>query len=120
VLFFYPAAMSLGCTVESCHFRDLIGESKAVGAEPVGISADKVERQRHFAEKHSLGYPLLSDSDQAVARQFGVRGWIPMMPLQRVTFVIDTDLTVLEVISSELVMNVHADRALEVLKKRQR
>ncbi len=43
-----------------------------------------------------------------------------MMPLQQVTFVIDTDLTVLEVISSELVMNVHADRALEVLKKRQR
>jgi peroxiredoxin Q/BCP len=120
VLFFYPAAMSLGCTVESCHFRDLIGEFKAVGAQPVGISADRVERQRHFAEKHSLGYPLLSDSDQVVARQFGVRGWIPMMPLQRVTFVIDTDLTVLEVISSELVMTVHADRALEVLKKRQR
>jgi len=120
VLFFYPAAMSLGCTVESCHFRDLIGEFKAVGAQPVGISADRVERQRNFAEKHSLGYPLLSDSDQVVARQFGVRGWIPMMPLRRVTFVIDTDLTVLEVISSELVMTVHADRALEVLKKRQR
>src|SRR6478735_437521 len=120
VLFFYPAAMSLGCTVESCHFRDLIGEFKAVGAQPVGISADRVERQRHFAEKHSLGYPLLSDSDQVVARQFGVRGWIPMMPLRRVTLVIDTDLTVLEVISSELVMTVHADRALEVLKKRRR
>jgi peroxiredoxin Q/BCP len=43
-----------------------------------------------------------------------------MMPLQRVTFVIDTDLTVLQVISSEVVMTVHADRALEVLKKRQR
>src|SRR6266404_7003885 len=94
VLFFYPAALSIGCTMESCHFRDLIGEFKAVGAQPVGISADRVERQRHFAEKHSLGYPLLSDSDQVVARQFGVRGWIPMMPLQRVTFVIDTDLTV--------------------------
>ena len=43
-----------------------------------------------------------------------------MLPLQRVTFVIDTDLTVLEVISSELVMTVHADRALDVLKKRRR
>ena len=116
VLFFYPAALSLGC----CHFRDLIGEFKAVGAQPVGISADRVERQRHFAEKHSLGYPLLSDSDQVVAGQFGVRGWIPVLPLQRVTFVIDTDLTVLEVISSELVMTAHADRALDVLKKRRR
>ena len=120
VLFFYPAALSIGCTMESCHFRDLIGEFKAVGAQPVGISADRVERQQRFAEKHSLGYPLLSDRDQAVARQFGVRGWIPMMPVQRVTFVIDTDLTVLEVIGSELIMTVHADRALEVLKKRRR
>ena len=120
VLFFYPKAFTTGCTKESCHFRDLIGKFKAVGAQPVGISADRVERQRHFAEKHSLGYPLLSDSDQVVARQFGVRGWIPMMPLRRVTLVIDTDLTVLEVISSELVMTVHADRALDVLKKRRR
>src|SRR3954454_5476944 len=68
VLFFYPAALSLGCTMESCHFRDLIGEFKAVGAQPVGISADRVERQRHFAEKHSLGYPLLRAPNQRVER----------------------------------------------------
>src|SRR5258706_1564082 len=102
VLFFYPDDLSIGCTMESCHFRDLIGEFKAVGAQPVGISADRVERQRHFAEKHSLGYPLLSDRDQAVARQFGGRGWISVMPVQRVTFVIDIDLTMLELISSAL------------------
>ena len=39
VLFFYPAALSLGCTMESCHFRDLIGEFKAVGAQPGGAAA---------------------------------------------------------------------------------
>ena len=75
VLFFYPAAMSLGCTVESCHFRDLIGEFKAVGAQPVGISADRVERQRHFAEKHSLGYPQPAqpvDATQALNLSAGV------------------------------------------------
>src|SRR5260370_20433845 len=72
VLFFYPAAMSLGCTVESCHFRDLIGEFKAVGAQPVGINADRAERQRHLGEQHSLGDPPLSDLVQLVARQLGV------------------------------------------------
>src|SRR5258708_4617194 len=62
VLFFYPAAMSLGCTVESCHFRDLIGEFKAVGAQPVGISADRVERQRHPAIARAANKPDVSSS----------------------------------------------------------
>ena len=58
VLFFYPKAMTSGCTVESCHFRDLASDFAAVGAQIVGISADSVERQATFDSKHSLGYPL--------------------------------------------------------------
>ena len=46
VLFFYPAAMTYGCTKESCHFRDMKAEFEAVGAQRVGISADKVEKQK--------------------------------------------------------------------------
>ena len=61
-----------------------------------------------------------SDRDQAVARQFGLREWIPMMPAAARNVCYRSDLTVLEVISSELIMTVHADRALEVLKKRRR
>lgn len=118
VLFFYPAAMSPGCTAESCHFRDLIGDFKAAGAQPVGISADAVEKQQRFADKHSLGYPLLSDADRKVADQFGVKRRISLLPVQRSTFVIDTDRKVLDVISSEVRMSVHADRALEVLQQR--
>ncbi len=57
VLFFYPAAMTYGCTKESCHFRDMAGEFAAVGAQPVGISADAVEKQKQFDEKESLGFP---------------------------------------------------------------
>ena len=64
VLFFYPAAMTYGCTKESCHFRDLKAEFAAVGAQPVGISADQVDKQRQFDEKESLGFPLLSDPDR--------------------------------------------------------
>ena len=71
VLFFYPAAMTYGCTKESCHFRDLATEFAAVGAQPVGISADAVEKQKRFDEKESLGFPLLSDPDRVVAAQLG-------------------------------------------------
>src|SRR3954466_396151 len=73
VLFFYPAAMTSGCTRESCHFRDLAGEFAAVGAQRVGISRDTVDKQKQFADKHSFGYPLLSDVDRTVADAYGVK-----------------------------------------------
>ncbi|WP_406341588.1 peroxiredoxin [Streptomyces sp. NBC_00648] len=118
VLFFYPAAFTPGCTAEACHFRDIAGEFRALGAQPVGISADAVERQAEFAEKHSFGYPLLSDSDGAVRELFGVKRGFSIAPTKRVTFVIDTDLRVLEIVKSEIRMSVHADRALAALRKR--
>ena len=120
VLFFYPAAMTRGCTAEACHFRDIAGEFATVGAQRVGISADKVEKQKQFADKHSLGYPLLSDPDKKVAGEFGVtRGLGPIkVPNKRVTFVIDTDRTILAAIASELNMDTHADKALETLRAR--
>ena len=63
VLFFYPAAMTTGCTAESCHFRDLAAEFAEVGAQRVGISRDPVEKQARFAEQNAFDYPLLSDVD---------------------------------------------------------
>ena len=121
VLFFYPAAMTAGCTKEACHFRDLASEFTALGANRVGISTDAVDKQAKFAEQQNFDYPLLSDGDGTVATQFGVkRGLLgKLMPVKRTTFVIDTDRTVLEVIASELSMDTHADKALEVLRQRQ-
>jgi peroxiredoxin Q/BCP len=116
VLFFYPAAMTPGCTKESCHFRDLAAEFKAVGASRVGISADTVEKQGRFADKHGFDYPLLSDSDRKVAEYFGVKRGFGISPTKRVTFVIDTDGKVLDVIKSELRFDSHADKALALLK----
>ena len=118
VLFFYPAAMSAGCTRESCHFRDLAGDFAAAGAQPVGISRDTVAKQREFSDRHSLGYPLLSDPAGTVAEQFGVKRRFGPIPVKRWTFVIATDGRVLEVIKSGVNMKVHADRALEVLRAR--
>ncbi|AQT80351.1 peroxiredoxin [Mycolicibacterium litorale] len=120
VLFFYPAAMTPGCTKEACHFRDLASEFAAVGASRVGISTDEVDKQAKFADSQRFDYPLLSDADGAVATMFGVkRGLLgKFLPVKRTTFVIDTDRTVLDVISSEVNMDTHADKALEVLKAR--
>ena len=115
VLFFYPAAMTRGCTAEACHFRDLGAEFAAVGAQRVGISADSVDRQARFAAEHGFDYPLLSDPDGAVAAAFGVRR-AGRLPNKRTTFVIGTDGTVLDVITSEMSMEVHADQALELLR----
>ena len=60
VLFFYPKAMTPGCTKESCHFRDLRSEFAELGAKIVGVSADPVDRQMEFDERNGLGFPLLS------------------------------------------------------------
>ncbi len=117
VLFFYPKAMTKGCTAESCHFRDLSGDFQAVGARAVGISADSVERQAQFDEQHGLGLPLLSDPDRRIATMFGVKRPGPLFN-RRMTFVIGSDRRIIEVIKSEISMDNHADRALEVLRAR--
>ncbi|MGW3267882.1 peroxiredoxin [Streptomyces sp. NPDC001056] len=116
VLFFYPAALTPGCTAEACHFRDLAAEFAALGARPVGISGDGVDRQREFAGRHTLGMPLLSDADGAVRERFGVKRGFTLAPTKRVTFVIAEDRTVVEVVRSELRMNTHADKALAALR----
>jgi peroxiredoxin Q/BCP len=116
VLFFYPAALTAGCTAEACHFRDLAAEFAAAGARPVGISGDSVEKQQEFTGRHNLGMPLLSDADGAIRERFGVKRGFTLAPTKRVTFVIAQDRTVLEVVRSELRMNTHADRALAALR----
>ena len=118
VLFFYPAAMTYGCTKESCHFRDLKSEFDAVGATRIGISADPVDKQLQFAEKHDFDYPLLSDVDRSVAERFGVKRRSNMLKVKRSTFVIDTDGTLLAELHSEISMNSHADKAIEILRAR--
>ncbi|MDG4839300.1 peroxiredoxin [Micromonospora sp. WMMD967] len=117
VLFFYPGAMTRGCTAESCHFRDLAAEFTALGASRLGISRDPVAKQAEFSKMHGFDYPLLSDEDGTVARQFGVKRRVPLEALstKRMTFVIGPDRRIIEVIHSEVSMTDHADRALRAL-----
>ena len=120
VLFFYPAALTAGCTKEACHFRDLAAEFSAAGVQRVGISRDAVDRQKRFADKHAFDYPLLSDADGGVARIFGVRrgpiGERLGAPVKRWTFAIGADRRVVAVIQSEVNMDGHADQALAALR----
>ena len=116
-----------------------------MGAQRVGISTDTVDKQAHFAQQRSFDYPLLSDSDGVVSELFGVRrgrlaklrksvvareparrgrhtrrrGLLArLLPVRRTTFVIDTDRTVLKVVSSELRASAHADQTLWFLQNR--
>jgi len=115
VLFFYPKAMTPGCTKESCHFRDLASEFVDVKARRLGISADSVDKQHEFSEKHGFDYPLLSDPDRTVAKAYGVKRPGPLFN-KRMTFVIGQDGKLLDVIASETNMDSHADKALSTLR----
>jgi thioredoxin-dependent peroxiredoxin len=72
VMFFYPAAMTGGCTAQACSYRDEIGNLEAVDAVVVGISGDDVAALKVFKKAHNLNYTLLSDFDGSVAAKFGV------------------------------------------------
>jgi thioredoxin-dependent peroxiredoxin len=116
VLYFYPKAMTPGCTKEGCHFRDLGDAFTKLGAQRIGISADKVESQKRFSTKYEFDFPLLSDPDKSVARAYGVRRGPGIIPNKRATFVIGSDGLIKEIVTSELNMDVHADKALAALR----
>jgi peroxiredoxin Q/BCP len=74
IIFFYPAAMTPGCTKEACDFRDSLARLQAAGYEVVGISPDSPDKQRRFVEKEALTYPLLADEDRRVMDAYGAWG----------------------------------------------
>jgi thioredoxin-dependent peroxiredoxin len=96
VMFFYPAAMTPGCTTESCNFRDNYGEFAAAGYDIVGVSPDPPARNAKFKAKEGLNFDLLSDEDHALAEELGAWGEKMMYGkthegLIRSTFVIGPD-----------------------------
>ena len=72
IVYFYPAAMTPGCTTQACDFSDNINTLHRDGYEVLGISPDKPEKQAKFDQKYSLGFPLLADTEHAVAEAYGV------------------------------------------------
>lgn len=119
VIFFYPLAGSGGCTKEACHFRDLQAEFAEAGARIVGISTDSEAKQLEFATSNNFNYPLLSDKRGEVADLFGVRRRLlaKTLPTKRSTFIVDGEGILRFAVSSETNMELHANQALEALKR---
>jgi peroxiredoxin Q/BCP len=74
LLFFYPKALTSGCTKQACSVRDARSELADLGVAALGLSPDPVDLQKKLDARHSLGFPLLSDPDHAVAAAYGVWG----------------------------------------------
>jgi peroxiredoxin Q/BCP len=96
VLYFYPKALTSGCTTQACGVRDHRPDYERAGAVVLGVSPDPVNKIEEFDEKHGLGFALLADADHAVAEAYGVWAQKSMygrkyMGVQRTTFVIGPD-----------------------------
>lgn len=96
VLYFYPKAMTPGCTVQACGIRDSKAEFDAVDTVVFGVSPDAVKRLVKFEERDALNFDLLSDEDHKIAEKYGVWGLKKFMGreydgIHRVTFIIGKD-----------------------------
>jgi peroxiredoxin Q/BCP len=87
VLYFFPKAMTKGCTIESCGFRDKTADFAKLDTVVIGISTDKLEDQVKFTEKEKLNFPLFADPDKKATEAFGALS--PRGLEARYTFVID-------------------------------
>ena len=119
VLYFYPKAMTPGCTVQAQGLRDSSEGLAARDAVALGVSPDPVKRLKKFEEKEELNFTLLADEDHSVAEAYGVWGLKKFMGreymgVMRVTFVIDKDGSIAHVMD-KVKTKTHHDDVLEVL-----
>ncbi|MQX53320.1 thioredoxin-dependent thiol peroxidase [Alcanivorax sediminis] len=119
VLFFYPKAMTPGCTVQACGIRDTKAELEKRGVVVFGISPDPVARLPKFIEKQGLNFSLLSDEDHAVADKYGCWGMKKFMGkefmgLIRTSFIIGKDGKLLKVMDKFKTKTHHEDLLAEL------
>ena len=74
ILYFYPAAMTPGCTTQACDFRDSLGSLQGAGYTVLGVSKDDPATLKTFVERDALTFPLLSDEDLTVHHAYGAYG----------------------------------------------
>jgi len=92
VLYFYPKDDTPGCTTEACEFRDNIFAFRDMNAQILGVSLDDVDSHKEFAEKYSLPFPLLADTDGSMSSAYGVKTrMFGMTVAKRQTFIIGPD-----------------------------
>ncbi|MBB2976294.1 peroxiredoxin Q/BCP [Microbacterium endophyticum] len=74
ILYFYPAAMTPGCTTQACDFRDSLAPLQAAGYTVLGVSRDSAEKLRGFRERDGITFDLLSDPDHSIHEAYGAWG----------------------------------------------
>ncbi|QQD24661.1 thioredoxin-dependent thiol peroxidase [Venatoribacter cucullus] len=120
VLYFYPKAMTPGCTVQACGIRDHHAEFAALNTLVLGISPDAPQRLQKFIERDQLNFGLLSDEDHAIADAYGVWALKKFMGkeyegIHRITFIIDAQ-GVLRHIIEKVKTKTHHDDTLALVK----
>jgi len=116
VVYFYPKDETPGCTVESCSFRDSHEAFLSAGAVVIGISADSVESHDRFAARHNLPFLLASDRGGATAKAYDVERSFLGLLAGRATFVIDREGIIRDAFASQVRVNTHVSRALELVR----
>jgi peroxiredoxin Q/BCP len=119
VLFFYPHDFANLCTRQVCSFRDNYEAFRELGAEVLGISSDTATTHQTFAEKYRLPFSILSDTNDAVRKLYGVVSSLGFLIAGRVTYVIDRRGVVRNIFSSQLRLKSHIEESLEILKSLQ-
>jgi len=111
-LFFYPQSGSYGCTKQACQFRDAMAQKdifKPGKVQIIGISPDPVEKQKTFVEKEKLTYPVLSDVNKETFKAYGIgKGILGLVPVARVTFIVDKKGVVRDGLDATMNYNAHA------------
>jgi len=114
VLFFYPKALTRGCTIESCGFRDVADKLAALDTVVIGISVDKLEDQQRFTAKEKLNFPLLADDGKEVTKAYGALGTSGVA--SRYTFIIDKQGTIRKVYT-KVSPNSHPEEVVTFVKE---
>ena len=115
ILYFYPKDFTAGCTKESCAFRDNWEKLHSLGASVFGVSSDSIESHKAFKQEHGLPFTLLSDPKHEIRRLYGVEGRLFVPP--RVTFVIDKQGVIRDILSSQLNMSKHVENSIRILEQ---
>ncbi len=110
ILYFYPKAFTSGCAMETRTFGKMYSELSAQGVEVVGVSVDDAEKQTAFAADCHAEFPLVADTSKTIAKSYGVLGTFQVA--KRVTFYIDPQGTVSEVVESML-PGPHTEKAVK-------
>lgn len=115
VIYFYPKDDTPGCTKEACSFRDSYEEFTDRKVKVIGISADDVESHRNFADKYDLPFTLLADTQNEVRNLFGVKSNMLGLIPGRVTYVVNSEGSIIYIFQSQLNATKHISEALKAL-----